>query len=135
MKRLLIPAVLLCLCAPAVWAQSGKPLDLKLPPQDIPPTSTTGSTGSAAPGVYYGDTSGATGEDSTAQSSSQGDDKRVHGSISTGIGYGKGIGTTQWNAASISVNNALGDSSPVDLGISISVMNAQNLGGSHWHDH
>ncbi|MET0331335.1 MAG: hypothetical protein ABW154_07885 [Dyella sp.] len=120
--------------APAVWAQnSGKSLDLKLPPQDIPAASTSTESASA-PGTYYGDTSGTPGD---AQASVDGAPprKNVNGSISTGIATGRGIGTTMWNAANINVDNVLGKDSPVDLGLSISVMNAQNLGGNNRWGH
>lgn len=133
MKRLLITALAFAL-APAAWAQSaGKSLDLKLPPQDIPAVSAS-TANASAPGTYYGDTSGTPG-DAQASLDEPPPRKNVSGSISTGIATGKGIGTTMWNAANINVDNVLGKDSPVDLGLSISVMNAQNLGGGNRWGH
>ncbi len=118
------------LLAAAAWAQApGKPLNLKLPPSDVPVSSaTTAKPASSAPGVYYGDTSGRMGH-RTADAAPACDDSRfnqtqVHGSVSTGVVSGSHIGTGMWNAGTVNLSKNFGScddpSGSVDVSISVS---------------
>ena len=137
-KRLLV-AVAASLLAATAWAQTtGKPLNLKLPPGDLPATSSTApkpavpKTAGDAPGVYYGDTSGRMGNTEPVAEAPDCDDStynkpQVHGSVGTGIVTGSHMGTGNWNAGQVSVSQAFGSCDEPSGGISISV------GGSHGH--
>ena len=148
MKRLII-ALAGALLVGSVWAQTAsKPLNLKLPPGNIPASSSTtaqpassSSTAVAkpAPGVYYGDTSGSTDAgiaSSQACDDSKFNDPQVHGSVSTGVVSGSHVGTGTWEGGEVSVTKALGDCDhPTgSVGFSISVNQGQgNFGNYHNH--
>ncbi len=103
----------LLVCAPAL-AQSTrhKPLNLELPPQDIPATassahgkaSATPVNPAAQPGVYYGDTSGrpprrhlSTCDDATYNQA------QVHGSVGAGVAAGNHVsGSYRYGTANLS---------------------------------
>jgi hypothetical protein len=132
-------AIAASLLATTAWAQTaGKPLNLKLPPGDLPAASATASqpptpkTAGDAPGVYYGDTSGRMGNTEPVAEAPDCDDStynqpQVHGSVGTGIVTGSHMGTGNWNAGQVSVSQAFGSCDEPSGGISISV------GGSRGH--
>ena len=136
-KRYLVVAA--SLLATTAWAQNaGKPLNLKLPPNDLPAASSTApkpatpKTAGDAPGVYYGDTSGRTGNTEPVAETPDCDDStynepQVHGSVGTGIVTGSHMGTGNWNAGQVSVSQAFGSCDEPSGGVSISV------GGSRSH--
>lgn len=136
MQRFL-PALLATLLAAPAWAQStDKPLNLKLPPSDLPAASRTAATPArAAPGVYYGDTSGSLGTDiSDTTDTGDCDDSsynqaQVHGSVSTGVMTGSHIGTGTWNSGEIHVSKAFGSCDDPSGGINFSVGTSEG----HFH--
>ena len=121
MKRLII-ALASTLLVSSVWAQTAtRPLNLKLPPGDVPASSSTaalpassGSTAAAkpAPGVYYGDTSGSTDNHSMAEApacdDSKYNDAQVHGSVGMGVVGGNHV-SGSYQTGEVSVTKALGD--------------------------
>lgn len=116
------------LLATTAWAQTaGKPLNLKLPPSDLPAASTTATKpASATPGVYYGDTSGRMGNTDPVATAPDCDDStynqpQVHGSVSTGIVSGSHMGTGNWSSGEVNVSKAFGSCDDPSGGISISV--------------
>jgi hypothetical protein len=137
-KRHLV-AVAASLLVTTAWAQTaGKPLNLKLPPSDLPAASSTApkpatpKTAGDAPGVYYGDTSGRMGNTEPVADTPDCDDStynepQVHGSVGTGIVTGSHMGTGNWNAGQVNVSKAFGSCDEPSGGISISV------GGSRSH--
>jgi hypothetical protein len=137
-KRHLV-AVAASLLVTTAWAQTaGKPLNLKLPPSDLPAASSTApkpatpKTAGDAPGVYYGDTSGRMGNTEPVADAPDCDDStynepQVHGSVGTGIVTGSHMGTGNWNAGQVNVSKAFGSCDEPSGGISISV------GGSRSH--
>lgn len=89
---------------------------------------------SAAPGVYYGDTSGHLGNTDIADVPSCDDSKyndaQVHGSVSTGVVSGSHIGTGSYSGGEVSVTKAFGDCDHPSGGISISIGgNTNNFNG------
>lgn len=106
---------LLLLASTATAQTNGKPLNLKLPPSDLPVASSGSAAkpSSNAPGVYYGDTSGRTAaDDAAAEAASACDDAsyndaQVHGSVSTGVVAGSHI-SGNYQGAGISISKALG---------------------------
>jgi hypothetical protein len=150
-----IVAIAATLLAASVYAQTtSKPLDLKLPPPGSLPASSSSSAASAsantsststsakpaststAPGVYYGDTSGATSH-STADNAPACDDStfnqaQMHGSVSTGVASGSHIGTGMWNAGEVNVSKAFGSCDHPTGGVSVSV-GVGTSSGFHGH--
>ncbi|GAA0259074.1 hypothetical protein [Rhodanobacter caeni] len=132
-------AIAASLLATTAWAQTaGKPLNLKLPPGDLPAASATApqpptpKTAGDAPGVYYGDTSGRMGNTEPVAGAPDCDDStynqpQVHGSVGTGIVTGSHMGTGNWNSGHVSVSQAFGSCDEPSGGVSISV------GGSRSH--
>lgn len=131
----------------SVWAQtSGKPLNLKLPPSELPPASATvappptanrtnSTPGGDAPGVYYGDTSGRTYAQSSADEDRHCDDStynkpQVHGSVGMGVMAGSHFGGN-YQGGEVNLSKRFGSCDEPAGGISISV------GGStgRFHDH
>lgn len=92
--------------AQADQTATSAPLKLQLPnPADSQPWPQAG--GQDSPGVYYGDN----GED-------DGDDGvEVHGSVTTGIGYSKGYGTSRMNAMELHISKPYGDGKSLDMHI------------------
>ena len=141
-KRHLV-AVAASLLATTAWAQTaGKPLNLKLPPSDLPaatstaPTPATPKTAGDAPGVYYADTSGRMGNTEPVAEAPDCDDStynepQVHGSVGTGIVTGSHMGTGNWNSGEVNVSKAFGSCDDPSGGISISVGGSR----SHFPDH
>jgi hypothetical protein len=144
-KRLSI-ALAASLLVTTAWAQStGKPLNLKLPPSDAPPSdvpapsssSKKPASSSTAPGVYYGDTSGRIENDtSVADGTPECDDSKfnqaqMHGSVSTGVVSASHGGSGSWSGGEVNISKAFGSCDHPTGGISISV------GGEtgHFHGH
>ena len=125
-----LPILLSSLLAASAWAQStSKPLNLKLPPGDLPASSTTAPTPArSAPGVYYGDTSGRMGNserDTAATSSVECDDysynqPQLHGSVGMGVVSGNHFGGS-YQTGTVNLTKAFGDCDHPSGGISISV--------------
>lgn len=127
MRLLPRPAVLLvALLAVPAWAQeSGKPLDLSLPPGSVPaPASSTARPAASAPGVYYGDTSGRTAaadepalpdcDDATYNR------PQVHGSVGTGVLAGNHV-SGQYQSGTVQLSQAFGSCENPGGGVSISI--------------
>ena len=131
MKRQ-ISALIAGLWVASAWAQTA-PLNLKLPPSDVPASSaTTTKPASAQPGVYYGDTSGKLGNTESAMTKPQCDDStfnkpQTHGSVSTGIATGSRMGTSTFNAGAVNIRKQFGScddpGSSIDISIGVSHSN------------
>jgi hypothetical protein len=145
-----LPGLLAALLATPLYAQSaGKPLNLKLPPSDIPAASTTaaprphdaaaGSTATShahdAPGTYYGDTSGRMGNDlgDTAEAPDCDDstynEPQVHGSVGMGVVGGNHV-SGNYQTGTVNVSKAFGSCDDPSGGINISI----GAGTGHFHD-
>ena len=133
----LLPALLLTLLAVPLWAQStGKPLNLKLPPSDLPAAgSTAAAPARDAPGTYYGDTSGRMGnnDSATAATTADCDDYRynqpqVHGSVGMGVVSGNHFGGS-YQTGTVNLTKAFGSCDHPTGGVSISV----GAGNGHFH--
>lgn len=147
MKWHLTALASLLLATTASAQSAGKPLNLKLPPGDLPaPASSTSTAGKPAPGVYYGDTSGRMGNtgEAAAAALTDCDDStynkpQVHGSVSTGVVTGNHIGTGTWNAGEVNITKALGSCDDPGGHISISIGadqgNFHGNGGRHGFGH
>ncbi len=146
MQRFLPALLAIALVAP-VWAQNaGKPLNLKLPPSELPAASATVAPaatskpassvpGGDAPGVYYGDTSGRTYAGSRADEGRACDDStynkaQVHGSVGMGVVAGNHFGGN-YQGGEANLSKRFGSCDEPAGGISISV------GGTtgRFHDH
>lgn len=117
------------LLATTAWAQTaGKPLNLKLPPSDLPaPSSTAATPARNAPGVYYGDTSGRMGNNDTtdAAASTDCDDysynrPQVHGSVGMGVVGGNHV-SGNYQTGTVNLSKAFGSCDHPRGGVSISV--------------
>jgi len=158
MKRRAIAALAASLLVTAAWAQTGnQPLNLKLPAggyQGYPAAASTGaqpaqaaSVGkdavtvnghpaamSAAPGVYYGDTSGRAGNEQAgppACDDSTYNQPQVHGSVGMGVVSGSHIGTGSYQSGNVSVvqNTGSCEHPTGSMGISIGVSRFGGLNG------
>ena len=142
MQRFL-PALLATLLAAPAWAQSAsKPLNLKLPPSDLPAPSSSSAANSSkaatstsnAPGVYYGDTSGRMGNTEVATDARPACDDstynkpQVHGSVGMGVVGGNHI-SGNYQTGTVNVSKAFGSCDDPAGGISISV----GTGTGHFH--
>ena len=130
-----LPALLVTLLALPAWAQTAsKPLNLKLPPSDLPaPSSTAAAPARNAPGVYYGDTSGRMGNNDTtdAATGTDCDDYRynqpqLHGSVGMGVVGGNHM-SGNYQTGTVNITKAFGSCDHPSGGVSISV------GGSTGH--
>ena len=123
------------LLATSAWAQSAnKPLNLTLPPSDVPAVSATAAAPArAAPGIYYGDTSGRLGNndasDAVACDDSTYDKAQVHGSVSTGIVSGSHIGTGTYDSGDVNITKNLGSCDDPKGGVRMSI----SVGTSHFN--
>ncbi len=132
-----LPALLATLLAAPAWAQSaGKPLNLKLPPSEIPaPGSTAAAPAHDAPGVYYGDTSGRMGNAEVAIDGrpdcddSTYNEAQVHGSVGMGVMSGNHV-SGNYQTGTVNVSKAFGSCDDPGGGISISI----GTGSGHFHD-
>ena len=125
-----LPALLvILLAAPALAQTAGKPLNLKLPPSDIPAASSTAAKPAAsAPGVYYGDTSGRMGNDERDTAAASSDDcddysynqPQLHGSVGMGVVSGNHVGGS-YQTGTVNLSKAFGSCDHPSGGISISV--------------
>lgn len=162
MNRRALTALAASLLVSAAWAQTAsQPLNLKLPSggyQGYPassstaaqPASSASTAGnakgavtvnghpaaiSAAPGVYYGDTSGRRGNDEAAVPAcddSTYNKAQVHGSVGMGVVSGSHIGTGSYQSGAVSVvqNTGSCDHPTGSVGFSIGV---SRLGGFNGH--
>lgn len=131
MKRQ-ITALLAGLWVASAAAQTA-PLNLKLPPGDLPASSaTTAKPTTTQPGKYYGDTSGRLGNTESAMTKPQCDDStfnkaQTHGSVSTGIATGRRMGTSTFNAGTVNISKQFGScddpGSSIDISIGVSNSN------------
>ena len=135
----ILPALFVSLLTATAWAQtSAKPLNLKLPPSDIPAASSTVAAPSAtrrnAPGAYYGDTSGRMGNAEVASDTrSDCDDStynkpQVHGSVGMGVVGGNHV-SGNYQTGTVNISKAFGSCDEPGGGISISV----GTGTGHFH--
>lgn len=123
-----LPALLVTLLAAPAWAQTAdKPLNLKLPPSDLPAASaTTAKPASRAPGVYYGDTSGHLSNTDTAGAATTDCDDysynqpQVHGSVGMGVVSSNHFGGS-YQTGTVNVTKAFGSCDHPTGGVSISV--------------
>jgi hypothetical protein len=159
MNRRAITALATSLLVTAAWAQTASPpLNLKLPPNSVPAASSTAAqpahastsqpnpsavtingarpSASSAPGVYYGDTSGARGGAQTAGVPTCDDSTynkaQVHGDVGVGVVSGSHIGTGSYQSGAVSVTQNTGscDHPTGTVGISIGV---SRFGGFNGH--
>lgn len=131
----LAPCLLLAgLFAPSAWAQTGKPLNLKLPPSDLPAPAATTAKPATAPGVYYGDTSGRTAADDAAAAAIPDCDDatynqaQMHGSVSTGVMAGSHVGGN-YQSGTVNLSKAFGSCDHPTGGVSVSIGASQE----HFH--
>lgn len=123
-----LTALATTLLVASTWAQTpGKPLNLKLPPSELPAaSSTTAKPASSTPGVYYGDTSGRMGNsDSTAAATTDCDDysynqPQVHGSVGMGVVSGNHFGGS-YQTGTVNLTKAFGSCDHPAGGVSISI--------------
>lgn len=133
-------ALLISVLVTAAWAQTPvKPLNLKLPPADLPaPSSTTSTPVSNTPGVYYGDTSGRMGNNDVATDhQSDCDDStynrpELHGSIGMGVMGGNHM-SGNYQTGTINMSKAFGSCDRPRGGVSISV--GAGTGNFHGRGH
>jgi hypothetical protein len=126
-KRHLTALATILLVATASAQTANKPLNLKLPPSDIPAASSTAAKpASSKPGVYYGDTSGRMGNnDTTAATTTDCDDYRynqpqVHGSVGMGVVSGNHVGGS-YQTGTVNLTKAFGSCDHPTGGVSISI--------------
>jgi len=125
------------LLATTAWAQTaGKPLNLKLPPSDLPTVNSTAATPArSTPGVYYGDTSGRMGNNDTTDAATTADcddyrynQPQLHGSIGMGVVSGNHFGGS-YQTGTVNLTKAFGSCDHPTGGVSISV----GAGSDHFH--
>ncbi|WEN14454.1 hypothetical protein PY254_14620 [Rhodanobacter sp. AS-Z3] len=126
-----LPALFATLLATTAWAQTAhKPLNLKLPPSDVPAASSSAAapatSSTSAPGVYYGDTSGRMGNTEVASDTRRDCDDssynqpQVHGSVGMGVVGGNHV-SGNYQTGTVNVSKAFGSCDHPSGGISISV--------------
>ncbi len=134
----LLPVLLAALLTTSAWAQtSAKPLNLKLPPADLPASSSTAasvSPASSAPGVYYGDTSGRMSNTEVASSArpecddSAYNQPQVHGNVGMGVMSGRHL-SGNYQTGTVSVTKAFGSCDEPSGGVNITISG----GTGHFH--
>lgn len=121
------------LTAPA-WSQEARaPLNLKLPPSDLPATASTTPKPASAPGVYYGDTSGRTAADETttpACDDATFNKPQVHGSVGMGVMSGRHVDGS-YQQGTVNLSKAFGSCDHPTGGVSLSI----GTGSGHFHGH
>jgi hypothetical protein len=122
------------LTAPA-WSQDARtPLNLKLPPSDLPATASTAPRPASAPGVYYGDTSGRTAADDQAAIPACDDatynQPQVHGSVGMGVTSGRHVDGS-YQRGTVNLSKAFGSCDHPTGGVSVSI----GTGSGHFHAH
>jgi len=138
----LLPALLAGLLALPAWAQtSQQPLNLKLPPNAVPPPKAAAAVPagtSTAPGVYYGDTSGTTDASLAANAPDAVDTcddatynkTQVHGSVGMGVVTGSHV-SGNYQTGTVHLSKAFGDCDHPTGGMDISI----GVGQGHFdHD-
>lgn len=131
-----LTALLIALLASPAWAQStAKPLNLKLPPGELPAASSTAAAPAHnAPGVYYGDTSGRMGNAEVASDDrpdcddSTYNQPQMHGSVGMGVMGGSHM-SGNYQTGTVNISKAFGSCDEPSGGISISV----GAGSGHFH--
>ncbi|HEV2538618.1 MAG TPA: hypothetical protein VGU03_02815 [Frateuria sp.] len=123
------------LTAPA-WSQDARaPLNLKLPPSDLPATASTAPRPASAPGVYYGDHSGRTAADDQAEATPACDDAtfnkpQLHGSVGMGVMSGRHVDGS-YQQGTVNLSKAFGSCDHPTGGVSLSI----GTGSGHFHGH
>lgn len=122
----------LLLAAPA-WSQNaGQPLNLKLPPSDLPASASTAPKPATAPGVYYGDTSGRTAADDEATVDDCDDatynQPQLHGSVGVGVMSGRHVDGS-YQSGMVHLSKAFGSCDHPTGGVSVSI----GAGSGHFH--
>lgn len=123
-----LPALLaILIAAPAAAQSASKPLNLKLPPGDLPAASSTAATPTRdAPGTYYGDTSGRMGNTEVASSErpdcddSTYNQPQVHGSVGMGVVGGNHV-SGNYQTGTVNLSQAFGSCDHPTGGVSISI--------------
>lgn len=130
-----LPALLIALLASPAWAQStAKPLNLKLPPGELPAASSTAAAPAHNAGVYYGDTSGRMGNAEVASDDrpdcddSTYNQPQMHGSVGMGVMGGSHM-SGNYQTGTVNISKAFGSCDEPSGGISISV----GAGSGHFH--
>jgi hypothetical protein len=127
-------AVLLAtLLATPAWSQSaGQPLNLKLPPSDLPASASTAPKPSSAPGAYYGDHSGRTAADEDVATDDCDDatynQPQVHGSVGMGVMSGRHVDGS-YQSGTVNLSKAFGSCDHPRGGVSVSI----GAGSGHFH--
>ena len=124
----ILPALFVSLLTATAWAQTpGKPLNLKLPPGDLPAASSTAATPARdAPGTYYGDTSGRMGNTEGASSErpdcddSTYNQPQMHGSVGMGVVGGNHV-SGNYQTGTVNLSQAFGSCDHPTGGVSISI--------------
>ena len=135
-----------CLLAGSAMAQSAKaPLNLQLPPTDLPvaastaarPAITANGNPTSAPGVYYGDHSTPPPRADERVAAQQCDDStynqtQLHGSASMGVMGGNHV-SGNYQAATLNMTKNLGDCEHPTGGIGVTISVGQSrINGRHW---
>jgi hypothetical protein len=158
MNRRALTALATSLLVTAAWAQTAsQPLNLKLPPNSATSSASTNTTQPAsaassqpnpsasaitvngqrpapAPGVYYGDTSGARGNSSASTPTcddSTYNQAQVHGDVGMGVVTGSHIPSGSYQSGDVSVvkNTGSCDHPTGSVGVSIGVSRFGTFGG------
>ncbi|MCX7513609.1 hypothetical protein [Frateuria sp. STR12] len=126
MRPLPLSLLLASLLTLPAWAQdAGKPLNLKLPPSELPASSATSAEPpSSAPGVYYGDHSGRTAADDEAILPDCDDatynQPQVHGSVGMGVISGNHVDGS-YQRGTVNLSKAFGSCEHPTGGVSVSI--------------
>ena len=140
-----------CVVAGVASAQTSKPpLNLQLPPSDLPAAASTAANRPAShvtidrygnpvspPGVYYGDTSGRAAATGARVATQRCDDAtynqpQMHGSASMGVMGGNHV-SGNYEAATINMTKNLGDCEHPSGSVGLSIRVGQSrFGGRHW---
>lgn len=132
-----------CLAAGAASAQNAsQPLNLQLPPSDMPVAASTAASPPAtdrngnptsAPGVYYGDHSGpaAPAEHAAVQRCDDAtyNQPQMHGSVGMGVVGGNHV-SGNYQTGTVNLSQAFGSCDHPTGGVSISI----GAGSGHFHD-
>lgn len=126
-------AFLATLLATPAWPQSAsQPLNLKLPPSDLPASASSAPKPPTAPGVYYGDTSGRTAADEEVAIDDCDDatynQAQVHGSVGMGVMSGSHV-DGNYQHGTVSLSKAFGSCDHPTGGVSLSI----GAGSGHFH--
>jgi len=134
----ILPALFVSLLTATAWAQTpAKPLNLKLPPSDLPAAASTTAAPRAhdAPGTYYGDTSGRMGNTEVASSErpdcddSTYNQPQLHGSVGMGVVGGNHV-SGNYQTGTVNLSQAFGSCDHPTGGVSISI----GAGSGRFHD-